>query len=319
MKLEDADDPHAIYNDSSLGPAFGYGYDMYVNGSTLTLKPSIYQPGPLANGPFNIKEMEVFQVTGSTPLASIISSKRNQVKSTSQSTKKVIKFSSDINYAINAKYTCLNQAESEIFQLEESFKDEQTFIKKFVIGNAKDIVALNVSGTMMITTRSTLSAAEDSVLAQQFDSSKWTEQGCSAAGVKEWTPDQVNTWAKSIEGLPEDVSIMLYENEITGRELLAMNIDALKMMGFVRVGTVALLLKEIETLEKANEHIATFIAHSPYCFGKLLDYLRLKRLHLLGLTTKEPALPKVCDSQKERFEKIVKYYFPGDAAKFVLG
>jgi hypothetical protein len=80
-------------------------------------------------------------------------------------------------------------------------------------------------------------------------------------------------------------------------------------------------LKEIETLEKANQHIATLIPHSPYCFGKIVDYLCLKRLHLLGLMimTKEPALPEVSDSQKERFEKIVRYYFPGDAAKFVLG
>ncbi len=80
---------------------------------------------------------------------------------------------------------------------------------------------------MMITTRSTLCAAEDSVLAQQFDDSKWTEQGCSALRVNEWTPCEVRTWAKSIDGLHEDVSIMLHENEITGRELLALSLDAL--------------------------------------------------------------------------------------------
>jgi hypothetical protein len=90
-------------------------------------------------------------------------------------------------------------------------------------------------------------------------------------------------------------------------------------MGMKRVGTVALLLKEIEKLEKSNKDIVTLIEHSPYCFGKMLDYLRLKRLHLLGLIAEEPVLPKVCDSQKNRFEKVVKYYFPGDTAKFILG
>ena len=172
---------------------------------------------------------------------------------------------------------------------------------------------------MMVTKHSTLCTAKDSVLAQQFDDSKWTDQGCKGPCVKEWTPDQVCNWAKSIEGLQKNVAIIFYENEITGRELLALTRDDLKMMGMKRVGYVALLLKEIEKLEKASRDIVTLIEHSPYCFGKMLDYLRSKQLHSQGLLEKEPALPKVCDSQKKRFEKVVKYYFPGDAAKFILG
>ena len=121
------------------------------------------------------------------------------------------------------------------------------------------------------------------------------------------------------KGLPEDVSIILYENEITGRELLALTRDNLKTMGMKRVGNVALLLKEIEKLEKSSRDNATLIEHSPYCFGKILDHLRSKQLHSLGLIAEEPPFPKVCDSQKKRFEKVVKYYFPGDAAKFILG
>jgi hypothetical protein len=61
-----------------------------------------------------------------------------------------------------------------MLQLEETFKDEQTFIDKFATGDAKDVIVLNVSGDIMVTTRSTLQTAEDSVLAQQFDDSKWT-------------------------------------------------------------------------------------------------------------------------------------------------
>ncbi|KAL3811728.1 hypothetical protein ACHAXA_009502 [Cyclostephanos tholiformis] len=132
-------------------------------------------------------------------------------------------------------------------------------------------------------------------------------------------PDQVSTWAKSIKGLPEDVGIVLYENEITGRELLAMNIDSLKMMGLKRAGTVALLLKEIKKFDRTSQDVVTLIEHSPYCFGKILDYLRLKQLHLSGLIINEPKLPEVCDMQKRRFEKVVKYYFPGIAARSILG
>jgi hypothetical protein len=320
MKLKGVSDQCAILDSSLDGPIFGCGYDMFVQESKITLNPgNTYHPGSLPPGLYTIKEMEVFQLSGSSPSARIATSKGK----TSQDTilgEPVIRFSNDINKAINAKHACLLHAKSEMLQLEESFKDEQTFIEKFASGDTKDVVALNVSGTIMVTMRSALrTAAEDSVLAQQFDDSKWTEQGCNAPRVNEWTPDEVSTWAKSIGGIPEEVNSMLYENEITGRELLALTRDDLKMMGMKRVGTVALLLKEIDKLEKASRDIVTLIEHSPYCFGKMLDYLRSKQLHSQGLLEKEPALPKVCDSQKNRFEKVVKYYFPGDAAKFILG
>jgi hypothetical protein len=220
-----------------------------------------------------------------------------------------------MNKAINAKQACLLQAESEMLQLEESFADEQTFVDKFATGDTKDVVVLNVSGTVMTTKRCTLCAVEDSVLAQQFDDSKWTEQGCNSPRVKEWTPDEVSTWAKSINSLPDEVSVTLYENEITGEELLALRRDDLKTMGIERVGTLALLLKEIEKLDQASQDIATLIEHSPYCIDKILNHLRLMRLHSIGLITKEPCLPEVDEIQKQRFEKVVKYYFPGDVAK----
>ena len=50
----------------------------------------------------------------------------------------------------------------------------------------------------------------------------------------------------------------------------------------------------------------------------MLDYLRIKNLHSLGLA-EEPDFPVVSDLQRSRFEKVVKYYFPGDSAKYVLG
>lgn len=66
---------------------------------------------------------------------------------------------------------------------------------------------------------------------------------------------------------------------------------------------------------------STLIEFNPYCFGKIVDHLRLKRLHSLGFIANEPTLlPKVRDSQKKTFEKCVDYYFPGDeASKSIMG
>ncbi len=91
---------------------------------------------------------------------------------------------------MDAERVCLNIDDVEFH--------DWTLGNKFASGDTKDVVALNVSGTIMVTMRSTLCTAEDSVLAQQFDDSKWTEQGCNAPRVNEWTPDQVSTWAESI-------------------------------------------------------------------------------------------------------------------------
>ena len=91
------------------------------------------------------------------------------------------------------------------------------------------------------------------------------------------------------------------------------------LVGIGRAGTLCLLLKGIKKLEKASRDFVSSIEPSPNCFGKILDHLRLRRFHLLGLLAEELLLPKVYDSQKDRFEKIVKYYFPGDAAKSILG
>ncbi|KAL3797591.1 hypothetical protein ACHAW5_003310 [Stephanodiscus triporus] len=322
MKLKKANSLHAIRNHSSFGPTFGGGCDMLVSGPNVmfTKLGYTYYPGPLSDGAsFTIKEIEVFQVNASSPPARFAYSTENQSNLTIQAAEQVARFSADINDAINRHHACLLRAEAEVAYLELSFQDEQTFIEKFASGDAKDTIALNVSGTMMATTRSTLCNVEDSVLAQQFDDSKWTEQGCRGTRVEGWTPDEVHAWAKGIDGLPEEVGIILYDNKITGQELLALSLDGLKMMGIERAGTMCLLLKEIEKLEKSCRDFVTLIEHSPYCFGKILDYLRLKQLHSLGLLTTEPTLPEVRDAQKKRFEKVVNYYFPGDSARAILG
>jgi hypothetical protein len=189
MKLMDANHPHAIYCGSEYGPTFGSGScDMTVHGSNVGLYPGYtYDQGPLPEGEFTIKEMEVFLVTKLLNPVSNLHSTTNPVLHATQAVEGVTRFSDDMNKAIHAKQACLFHAESKMLQLEESFGEEQTFVDKFATGDAKDVVVLNVSGTMMATKRCTLCAVDDSALAQQFNDSKWTEQGCNFPRVKEWS------------------------------------------------------------------------------------------------------------------------------------
>ena len=320
MKLKDTNANSAVYNSRSYGPAFGSGHDLLVQGGNVyprfghTYEASS-SPELTYGSTYTIKEMEVFQVTGAAGRIAKVSKQKTKMPQLIMPT---TRFSEDINKAIDAKRTCLMQAEVEMNHLENSFKDEQAFIEEFVCGDAKDVVVLNVSGTIMMTRRSTLCIAEDSVLAQQFDDSKWTQQNTSCR-VKEWTPEEVGAWAKKIDDISDEVAQIFVENEITGNELLALSMEGLKMIGIERAGTLCLLLEEIKTLKQASQDVATLIEHGPYCFGKILDYLRLKSLYSQGLVKETPGLPKVCNEQRGRFDKVVKYYFPGDSAKFILG
>lgn len=109
---------------------------------------------------------------------------------------------------------------------------------------------------------------EESVLAQQFDNTKWTEQGTASYRVKEWTPNDVLFWAQNLVGISDDLASIFVENQITGPELLAMNMEGLKMLGLTRPGTSCVLLKGIEELDKASRDATTLVEHSPYCFGR---------------------------------------------------
>jgi len=129
-------------------------------GMSLVLYPGkTYHTGSIRNGRYDIKEVEVFQVSGSSLQGRII--------------EQVTRFVANINQAINANQACLLQAETEIFQLEERFNDEEIFIEKFATGEAKDVIVLDVLGTTtMVTTRSTLCIADACMLAKQFDDTK---------------------------------------------------------------------------------------------------------------------------------------------------
>ena len=258
---------------------------------------------------WSIKNLEVFEIFGTPPLET---KKPNKLKP-------ITRFQHDINQAFNAKRDCLPQTELEIHDFENSFRQEQNFIDQFISGSAHDVITLNVRGTIMATKRSTLLAVEESVLAQQFDDTKWTEHGYNSLRVKRWSVDDVCAWVNNIEGIQEDAGSIFRTNGITGCELLALTIDGLKMMGIERAGTLCLIQKEIEVLVKSTQNVVSLIDHCPYCFGKILDFLRLKQLRAQGLAKEEPALSDVEESHRKMFEKVVNFYFPGDAAKLILG
>ena len=332
MKLKDSNDYRAIYNSSHYGPTFGAGHDLNVEGNNKQINLFLGQQGGSYCAPLSvpgqlkatnhpdggtryktmiIEDIEIFQVKEVVP--------QQQDSKPSSRITQVVRFSEDINEAINTKIKSLAELESEIQNLEDSFNDEQSFIATFTSGETKDVVVLNVNGTIMATKRETLCSIEDSSLAQQFDDTKWTEQGLSINRVKEWTPNEVCDWADKIEGIQEGVGSILKEDGITGCELLTLNMEGLKMIGIERAGTLCLLLEEIKKLKQSSQDTVTLIEHSPYCFGKILDYLRLKHMQCQALIDAEAsARPVVCESQKKRFSKVVQYYFPGDSAKMVL-
>jgi len=316
MKIYDQEKKiYAVCHNENYGPTFGGG--LLVQGSNVTLSvcnannayyDSSNITGPLANASntsnvFQIKEIEVFSVTEKPPMsAEVVDS------STTKEREKGNPINiDDLNTAITTKRKALLSFESKIQYLEDRFEDEQSFIHGFVCGDTKDIVVLNVNGTTMATKRDTLCTIEDSVLAQQFDDTKWTEQGCNNLRVKEWTPNEVCDWAKKIDDVSDEVAHIFVHNEITGNELLALSMDGLKMIGIERAGTLCLLLEEIKKLKQSSQDTVTLIEHSPYCFGKILDYLRLKHMQCQGLIDAEMTVrPIICESQKKRFSKVVQ-------------
>lgn len=290
------------------------GDDMPILVGTSTTEFHFNPKGPIVKR-FEIFEAQVNKLEAHTQGAMRLPRKRRQ-----QPTATAIMFSEEVDRAINEKRCRLPAIELQISSLENHFEDEQSFIEKFASGNSTDVVMLNVSGTSIAVKRSTLRAIEDSVLAQQFDDSKWTERGHTNLRVKKWSADEVCSWVNNIEGIQEeDIGSVFKTNGITGCELLALNVDGLKAIGIERTGTLCILSKEIDTLVNVSNDAVSLIDHCPYCFGKILDYLRWKQLHAQGLAKEEPGIPDVRKAQKKRFQKVVNFYFPGEDSKLFLG
>jgi len=333
MKLTGICNHNAIYRNSSYGPTFGGGYDLRVQGANLYLNiGNTYQlaPSQLAGSrTLNIKDMEVFQVIAQTnrvqkPKISKIkhtakkkgSGAKNNVTS---SIKKVQSFSIAINTAIIEKWAALAEVSSELTALEESFKDEEKFIKFFSSGQDQDVIPLNVCGTTMTTTRQTLQLCKDSVLASKILNAEQDDSSTNQKPVKEWNSEDVVAWLNSIEGLSSSIVKSFEEDEVTGLELLALRKEDLVEFGVTKKGTTAYILAEIKKLARAQGQNVVLIEHSPYCFEKIIDHLRLESMFVKGLVDGKPEMPTLRASEKSRFEKVVKHYFPGDSSKFLLG
>ncbi|KAL7523290.1 hypothetical protein ACHAWF_000457, partial [Thalassiosira exigua] len=158
MKLITANDENAVFDRCDYGPTFGVRPDMKVQGPMVSTRiGSTYVRSPynrLNSGRFNIKEMEVFEVTGESSSTPSCLRLNNAALATA-----VTRFSEQINDAINTKLTSLVEFELEILRLEKCFKDEERLVTSFCSGVTEDVVRLNVSGTIMVTKRATLCAA----------------------------------------------------------------------------------------------------------------------------------------------------------------
>jgi len=134
--------------------------------------------------------------------------------------------------------------------------------------------------------------------------------------IKEWSYEQVADWAKHHDEISDEVVGLLEENKVTGSELLAFGYEDLKNLGISRPGTLALVTKVIKGLRMKSQCQPIFIDHDPYCFGKILDQLRLKAI------SKEDYRPLSLSDIEERkqdaFAKTVDYYFPGELAHLIL-
>lgn len=299
-------------------------HDPKANNGVLNLSPSNAHYSPMKFA--GISDMEVFQVVSKTRkpiLFTTISDQTVEISIQCKSREPIIMsdtnaFSKDVNDALNSKLKALKDAEEEVTRLENSFGDEEQFVHSFASGDTKDVITLNICGTIMSTNRSTLNVFEESVLERKCDESMQRDLGNVNSCVEKWTRADVSAWAEKTDGIPDDVGPILEENEITGQELLVLGVDGLKALGIERTGTVYLLLDEINKVKRSSGDIAASVQHSPYSFGKMLDYLRLKKLHFKKLVD-APLLPTVRESERNRFERTVKYFFPGDSATHILG
>eukprot|EP00956_Cyclotella_meneghiniana_P010178 scaffold14046_cov76-Cyclotella_meneghiniana.AAC.7 len=330
MKLTGSSNKYAVSVGChpNCGPIFGGGNDFRVNGQTLHLNiGDTYQSPPSQLSgirTLNIKEMEVFQVV---PPSSSNPKPKKSVKTNddlSSSTKKVKSFSSAVNLAINNKWVALAELELEVANLEVSFDEEDKFINFFAAKaffatqDDQDLILLNVCGAHIATTRQTLQVHQDSILASDILDTKTTESSSEQKSVMEWNEEDVVAWLNTVEGLDPSVVKSFEEDMVIGRELISLGKEDLKDFGVTRKGTIAYLLSEIEKLKAVPGTASILIEHSPYCFEKIIDHLRLENLFINCLIENKPCPPVVRASEKGRFEKVVKHYFPGDSSKSFL-
>jgi hypothetical protein len=306
----------AAFNRTGFGPCFGacentsgnFPLSVAVDDKEVYLNASFFASNMTSS---NVRELEVYRV--------IPKDHRSQAKRIPKKAPEESRFTANVNQAIVERWQKIYNAQSSISLCEEKFADEGEFIFSFASGVCKDSIFLNASGTEIATKRSTLQCCEESVLARQFDDSVWKSQGSNIMTISRWNNQKVLTWLAGVDGVTEEIVTSFTNNKITGTQLLALGKEGLDDLGVKQKGVLYLLLKEIKELEQKELNPVTFIEHSPYCFGKIIDYLRMKENYSHGLVDSEPAYPHIRSGERGKFEKIVKYYFPGESSTFILG
>ncbi|KAL7469206.1 hypothetical protein ACHAXS_009451 [Conticribra weissflogii] len=301
------------------GPWFGgatQGFNLKVTEQRVLIKfGGAYQAAP--SGMFAEKEhnkaiklMEVYQVTTGFNTAC--------ANPTASSAK--VDVSKNVYDAMDYKRARLTDLKYDIESLENAFQEEGRSLSFFADdANDEDIVTLNVSGTKMMVAKNTLTIAKKSYLASQIAHwGKTNEIVTPTKTPKEWNHEDVVAWMNRIEGVPESVISIFAENQISGRELVALGKEGMIALGMTRIGTIFLLLDEIKQSEKGSVHKKEIhIDHSPYCFEKIVDQLRLMRAYADGQIESKPPAPVVRECEKERFEKLVNHYFPDDSSRSI--
>eukprot|EP00957_Ditylum_brightwellii_P148486 11305582-Ditylum_brightwellii.AAC.1 len=179
----------------------------------------------------------------------------------------------------------------------------------------RDVVHLDVRGTLMTVRRSTLRICKGSVLERQFDDSIWTNQHSDKAHAKKWSYEEVVEWAKKHDEIPDEVASIFQKNKVNGLELLALGREELNELGIQRPGTLALVAKAIHSLRNKDQN-RVFVDQRAYCFGKIIDQLRL--MALCQENYKPLALTDIHKMEREAFLRTVDFYFPGDIARQIL-
>lgn len=317
---------------------------------------------------FEVAEMEVFRVIDSQQPPDVVQSQAvgcwsdddgkeaNVLTDESWETVTFEEFPESMKDALTAEQCFLVDANEELKEQEHAWQREMRFIDYIAPQEAENdggkgqitmreplFVSLNASGTMMSTKKATLGIYEQSVLAKQFHDPVWMDDNDTAAGpVKKWSIDQVATWVfTNIQnGLSVSDGEQLKAGKLNGAELLVLEREDLKELGITRPGSLAMLVDAIRKLrrkeEDKNDHRKRMILieHNAYCFGKILDQLRLCAMYQtfrdnhwripgvvesppFTIPPQAPPPPIVREPYRKRFKTIVEFYFPEDYASFL--
>jgi len=211
----------------------------------------------------------------------------------------------------------LIQVKEELKGLKDAFQQEKEIIEFYALDNSMEVIMLNVSGELMSIRKDTLSLCKESVLAKHFSDPLWVKEvGHGVKLVEKWNKKEVATWISNIDGLSEDAAMILKNQNMNGAELLILNYKWLKLMGITAVSILELIVKEIRNLKKGGQVEGFLIEQSSYCFGKILDQLRLHALRSAFHDMAPIPPPTIREPYRKRFKRIVEYYFPTDSSLF---